>query len=137
MTAAFSSESSMQIAASIAKDRYRRACANGCCDPSGIGTVCASFPGVSSARGGLNPRLIDAIPPGSTSFTSCPTFLRRRTTSKTPSPIRKLNCSLLKRGVSLTEVLCVLAILSILMAFYGWAMMGAFVKVMAFLKTLH
>jgi len=48
-----------------------------------------------------------------------------------------LNFSLLKRGVSLTEVLCVLAILSILMAFYGWAMMGAFIKVMAFLKTLQ
>jgi len=26
--------------------------------------VCASFPGVSSARGGLDPRLMDAIPSG-------------------------------------------------------------------------
>jgi prepilin-type N-terminal cleavage/methylation domain-containing protein len=51
--------------------------------------------------------------------------------------MRNLNLSLLRRAVSLTEVLCVLAILSILMAYYGWAMMGAFIKVMAFLKGLQ
>ena len=41
-----------------------------------------------------------------------------------------------RAGVSLVETLCVLAILSVLVGFYAWSVMQAFVKVMAFIKTL-
>ena len=34
------------------------------------------------------------------------------------------------------ETLCVLAILSVLVGFYAWSVMQAFVKVLAFIKTL-
>jgi hypothetical protein len=54
----------MEVASGIAGNRYHRACADWCCDPSGIGMNYVSIPGVSPAPGGLNPRLISATPSG-------------------------------------------------------------------------
>jgi prepilin-type N-terminal cleavage/methylation domain-containing protein len=41
-----------------------------------------------------------------------------------------------RTGVSLVETLCVLAILSVLVGFYAWSVMQAFVKALAFIKSL-
>jgi prepilin-type N-terminal cleavage/methylation domain-containing protein len=41
-----------------------------------------------------------------------------------------------RAGVSLVETLCVLAILSVLAGLYAWSVMQAFLKIMAFIKTL-
>ncbi|MSR59502.1 MAG: prepilin-type N-terminal cleavage/methylation domain-containing protein [Planctomycetaceae bacterium] len=41
-----------------------------------------------------------------------------------------------RAGVSLTELLCVLAILSILGATYGFAVMRAYVRIMHFIEGL-
>ena len=42
-----------------------------------------------------------------------------------------------RAGVTLTELLCVLAIMSILVSLYAWAIMRAFVKIKAFIDTLR
>ena len=42
-----------------------------------------------------------------------------------------------RRGVSLTELLCVFAILSLLAALYLGAILRAYLKIMAFIKTLQ
>lgn len=42
-----------------------------------------------------------------------------------------------RRGVSLIETLCVLGILSVLVGMYAWAVLRAFVRIKAFLETLH
>ncbi len=42
-----------------------------------------------------------------------------------------------RSGVSLTELMCVLAILSILFALYVGTIVRAYVKIMAFIKTLQ
>jgi len=42
-----------------------------------------------------------------------------------------------RAGVSITETLCVLAILSVLVGLYGWSIMQAFVKIKAFIDTLR
>jgi prepilin-type N-terminal cleavage/methylation domain-containing protein len=42
-----------------------------------------------------------------------------------------------RAGVSLTELLCVLAILSILVGMYAWSLMQAFVKIKAFIDGLR
>lgn len=42
-----------------------------------------------------------------------------------------------RRGVSLTELLCVLAILSILMGLYAYSVMRAFVRIKTFLEGLQ
>jgi prepilin-type N-terminal cleavage/methylation domain-containing protein len=57
------------------------------------------------------------VPPGGSS-TAINTRVRRRT------------------GVSLVETLCVLTILSVLVGLYAWSIMQAFVKILAFIKSL-
>ena len=42
-----------------------------------------------------------------------------------------------RAGVTLTELLCVLAIMSILVSLYAWAVMRAFVKINAFINMLR
>ncbi len=42
-----------------------------------------------------------------------------------------------RAGVSLTELLCVLAILALLASLYLGAILRAYVKIMAFIKTLQ
>ena len=42
-----------------------------------------------------------------------------------------------RRGVSLTELLCVFGILSLLAALYLGAILRAYLKIMAFIKTLQ
>lgn len=42
-----------------------------------------------------------------------------------------------RAGVSLTELMCVLAILSILFSLYLGSILRAYVKIMAFIKTLQ
>ena len=42
-----------------------------------------------------------------------------------------------RAGISLTETLCVLAILSVLVGMYAWSIMQAFVKIKAFIDTLR
>ncbi len=49
----------------------------------------------------------------------------------------KSNNSDRRAGVSLTELLCVLAILSVLVGMYAWSLMQAFVKIKAFIDGLR
>ena len=49
----------------------------------------------------------------------------------------KNNNSHRRAGVSLTELLCVLAIMSVLVGMYAWSLMQAFVKVKAFIDGLR
>jgi len=49
----------------------------------------------------------------------------------------KKNRSHRRRGISLTEILCVLTILSILLGFYGTAIMRAWVRVKSFAEGLR
>jgi prepilin-type N-terminal cleavage/methylation domain-containing protein len=42
-----------------------------------------------------------------------------------------------RAGVSLTELMCVLAILSILFSLYLGSILRAYLKIMAFIKTLQ
>jgi prepilin-type N-terminal cleavage/methylation domain-containing protein len=49
----------------------------------------------------------------------------------------KINDSHRRAGVSLTELLVVLAILSVLVGMYAWSLMQAFVKIKAFIDTLR
>jgi prepilin-type N-terminal cleavage/methylation domain-containing protein len=51
--------------------------------------------------------------------------------------MKTLRKSHTRAGVSLTELLCVLAIMSILLALYLSSIVRAYVKIMAFIKTLQ